>query len=112
MKFAFILGFFVNMGLIKASVYAQTTDTQPSKPCREIAQLCEKAGFEKGEWKKGNGLWRDCVNPLLQGTTVVPGATKPLPQVDAQLVSACKEKHPQFGKGKIGSEIHKRNRNK
>jgi hypothetical protein len=72
-------------------------------PCKQIAQACKDAGFIKGDWKKGDGLWRDCVDPIMQGQTNVPGGTKPLPKVDASLVSACKEKHPKFGTGKVGS---------
>ncbi len=73
-------------------------------PCKQIAEACEHAGFVKGDWKKGDGLWRDCVNPIVQGQTSVPGSTKALPQVDASLISACKAKHPNFGHGKVGSQ--------
>src|SRR5438128_724492 len=72
-------------------------------PCNQIADACRKAGFVKGDWKKGDGLWRDCVDPIMQGKSTVPGATKPLPSVDAGLISQCKAKHPKFGGGKVGS---------
>lgn len=72
-------------------------------PCLQIAQACKSAGFVKGDWKKGDGLWRDCVDPIVQGQTTVPGSTKPLPTVDPSVVSACKAKHPKFGSGKVGS---------
>jgi hypothetical protein len=72
-------------------------------PCKQIAQACQNAGFIKGDWKKGDGLWRDCVDPIMQGQTNVPGASKPLPTVDASLVAACKAKNPKFGSGKVGS---------
>lgn len=81
----------------------QGASQHPPGPCKQIAQACEKAGFIKGDWKKGDGLWRDCVDPIMQGQTNVPGATKPLPTVDASLVSACKAKHPKYGSGKVGS---------
>ena len=71
--------------------------------CQQIAKACQQAGFVKGDWKKGDGLWRDCVDPIMQGQTSVPGATKPLPSVDAGLVADCKAKHPKFGGGKVGS---------
>lgn len=76
---------------------------EPPGPCKEIASACRNAGFIKGDWKKGDGLWRDCVDPIMQGKTAVPGATKPLPAVNASLVSACKAKHPKYGGGKVGS---------
>ena len=71
--------------------------------CQQIAEACKKAGFIKGDWKKGDGLWRDCVDPIIQGQTNVPGATKPLPSIDGNVVADCKAKHPKFGKGKVGS---------
>ena len=72
-------------------------------PCQQIAQACQNAGFIKGDWKKGDGLWRDCVDPIVQGVTTVPGATKPLPSVDPAIVAACKAKRPKFGEGTVGS---------
>ncbi len=73
-------------------------------PCRQIEQTCKNAGFISGDWKKGDGLWSDCVDPIMQGVTTVPGATKPLPTVDSSVVSACKAKNPKFGRGKVGSK--------
>ena len=75
----------------------------PPPECKPIEDACRNAGFIQGDWKKGDGLWRDCVNPLVQGKTSVPGATKPLPSVDGKLVADCKAKHPKFGGGKVGS---------
>lgn len=78
--------------------------SQGHGPCHEIRKACLAAGFVEGDWKQGYGLWRDCINPTMQGLTSVPGATKPLPSVDPSLVSACKAKNPNFGKGKDGSK--------
>jgi hypothetical protein len=75
----------------------------PPGPCKQIAKACKDAGFIQGDWKKGDGLWRDCVDPLIQGVSTVPGGTKPLPTVDAKLISDCKAKRPKFGEGKVGS---------
>ncbi len=72
-------------------------------PCKAVEQACRNAGFIQGDWKKGDGLWRDCVDPIMQGTTNVPGATKPLPSVDAKAIADCKAQHPKFGGGKVGS---------
>jgi hypothetical protein len=81
----------------------QANAAGPPGPCMQIAQACEAAGFIKGDWKKGDGLWRDCVDPIVQGQTSVPGGTKPLPSVAASTVAACKAKNPKFGEGKVGS---------
>ena len=72
-------------------------------PCKAVEQACKNAGFIQGDWKKGDGLWRDCVDPIMQGQTNVPGATKPLPSVDAKAVADCKAARPKFGGGKVGS---------
>ncbi len=72
-------------------------------PCKQIEDACKNAGFIKGDWKNGDGLMRDCVNPIMQGVTNVPGATKPLPSVDAKAIADCKAKRPKFGQGKVGS---------
>lgn len=72
-------------------------------PCKEIAVACQAAGFSKGDWRKGDGLWRDCVNPIIQGATNAPGISKPLPKVDPGVVAACKAKRPKFGEGKLGT---------
>lgn len=93
------------MSLCCAPAFAQGKKSDHGAPeeCKVIADACRKAGFIQGDWKKGDGLWRDCVNPIVQGKTSVPGATKPLPSVDGKLVADCKAKHPKFGGGKVGS---------
>jgi len=83
---------------------AQSGKNHEPGPCRQIEKACMDAGFIKGDAKKGDGLWLDCINPLMQGITTVPGATKALPAVDPGVVAACKAKHPKFGQGKVGSK--------
>jgi hypothetical protein len=73
-------------------------------PCQQIVKICEDAGFVKGEAKQGYGLWVDCIDPIMQGKTTVPGAVKPLPAVDPNLVSECKAKNPKFGSGHVGTK--------
>ena len=76
-------------------------------PCKQIHDTCKSAGFVEGEWRKGDGLYADCVNPIMQHKTVVPNATKPLPAVDPKLVADCKKRNPSFGAGQVGSPKHK-----
>jgi hypothetical protein len=71
-------------------------------PCEQIKQACTNAGFIKGEAKEGKGLWRDCIDPIVQGTTAKKSVLA-LPTVDPSVVSACKAKHPKFGEGKVGN---------
>lgn len=103
MTFQKVLLFSV-LSLLAAVALAQGKKADgPPKPCKQIEQACRNAGFIKGDWKKGDGLWRDCVDPIVQGQTNVPGATKPLPSVDGKVVADCKAQHPKFGQGKVGS---------
>jgi hypothetical protein len=80
---------------------AQPVPTQPvskgSRPCAQITLACKKAGFAALGTKKGVGIVLDCVRPIMQGTPQRKEATKPLPQIDPQLVAACKEQNPKFG---------------
>jgi len=75
--------------------------TAPEKegPCKEIKEACQRAGFVQGEAKEGYGLWVDCIDPLMRGTAQPAKAKKPLPAVGADLINACKAKHPNFGEG-------------
>jgi hypothetical protein len=66
-------------------------------PCVEIFAACQQAGFVRGGARSGDGLQVDCVRPIMQGTPQRPRASKPLPQIDQQLVSACKANNPNFG---------------
>ena len=66
-------------------------------PCDGIKSACISAGFVPGGAGSGNGLWRDCVNPILQGGTHSRKSTKAVPLVDPQIVAACKAQDPNFG---------------
>jgi hypothetical protein len=68
-------------------------------PCQQIMDACRQAGFMQGGAKTGAGLQVDCVRPIMQGGTFQrPKASKALPQVDQQIVAACKASNPNFGK--------------
>lgn len=61
-----------------------------SNPCATIRQLCEDAGFVQGGVQSGNGLQRDCIQPLVRGTPQPGAASRPLPRVDPQVLAACR----------------------
>jgi hypothetical protein len=84
--------------LVATTCFAEEKHEQEG-PCKEIKEACEKAGFVKGEAKQGTGLWVDCIDPIMQGVAQPASAKKPLPKVNPALVTACKEKHPNFGQG-------------
>ena len=67
------------------------------RPCAEIRAACEQAGFVQGGSQTGDGLFVDCIVPILKGRPQPRRATKPLPEIDLQLVSACKAQNPNFG---------------
>jgi N-acetylglucosamine-6-sulfatase len=77
--------------------FARVASASRPKPCEEIVEICRGAGFAQGRASGGNGLIADCVNPILQGTAQPHKASKPLPQIDPQVVAACKAKNPGFG---------------
>ena len=81
--------------MFAANCFAQNTQD----PCKQIEQICEKAGFVKGEAKVGYGLWVDCIDPIMKGSPQPAKAKIPLPAVGGDLVSACRAKHPTFGQG-------------
>jgi len=66
-------------------------------PCGQITKLCKRAGFIQGGAKAGQGLYTDCIAPIMRGTPQPPAAKTALPQVDAGVVAACKQKRPTFG---------------
>jgi hypothetical protein len=72
-------------------------------PCKAIEQACSSAGFVKGEAAQGKGLFKDCMQPILQGQAVNGVSVNPTE------VSACKERmahrhgHRQGGQGGQGS---------
>jgi len=75
-----------------------TVHAAPRQPaCVEIMAVCEQAGFVRGDAKAGDGLFVDCVVPILRGTPQRRRASKPLPQVDPRLVVDCKVQNPNFG---------------
>jgi N-acetylglucosamine-6-sulfatase len=69
-------------------------------PCGQVTAACERAGFARGAARAGAGLQVDCINPIMQGTDQPPRARKPLPQIDPQVVEACKASNPGFGQAK------------
>jgi hypothetical protein len=88
-----ILGTFV-VGL-GAAVSVQAAPRQGA--CAEIRAACEQAGFVQGSARAGDGLFVDCIAPVMRGTPQPRRASKPLPQINLQLVADCKAQNPNFG---------------
>ena len=82
---------------------AQPAPGQPASrrggPCDQIAAACKQAGFVPKGAKTGAGIIVDCIRPIMAGTPQVAQGTNPLPQIDPQVVAACKQQNPNFGMG-------------
>jgi hypothetical protein len=82
---------------------AQSAPVQPTPkrggPCAQIAAACKQAGFVRQGAKSGLGIVVDCIRPIMVGTPQGAQGTKPLPQIDPQVLAACKQQNPNFGMG-------------
>lgn len=116
-----VSGAFLLSVMIGLEVMAQTTtktapppstgtmQTQPSKgapthnavegnpACQRIIAECKKLGFIQGQWKKDNGLWKDCFDPVVKGTGSPTRDGKPInvpvSQSDVQACRAVEGQH-------------------
>ena len=80
-----------------AQIPLPITQSVPWHPCAKITAACSQAGFVPNGAKVGFGIAVDCIRPIMVGTPQRKQATKALPQVDPQVVQACKERNPEFG---------------
>jgi hypothetical protein len=82
-------------------VPAQPASDEPAsaKPCAQIREACLRAGFIPNGANMGVGIIVDCIRPIMASGPQRQRAAKPLPQIDPQLVAACKNKNPNFGGG-------------
>jgi hypothetical protein len=81
---------------------ATAAHSQAQGPCQQIAAACREASFVQGGARTGEGIVVDCIRPIMLGTAQPRRATKPLPQVDPQVVAACNARNPDFGQGGQG----------
>jgi len=86
--------------LLTQATQSAPTQPVPWHPCAKIAQACTRAGFVPNGAKSGLGIISDCIHPIMLGTPTRQAAA--LPQIDPQIVAACKERDPNFGKGAKG----------
>jgi hypothetical protein len=92
----------------KSPAQAQPAPAQPAPsqaapnrvgPCAQITAACKQAGFVPNGAKTGVGVIVNCVRPIMMGTPQGVQGTNPLPQIDPQVVAACKQRNPNFGMG-------------
>ena len=86
-------------------VLALAAQSAEQRPCDQIIHACKQAGFVEGDYKKGYGLWIDCIDPIMRGTKQPAIADKPLPQVSPELIEACRKNDPKFGLRRKGEGV-------
>jgi hypothetical protein len=82
-----------------APAQSPTVQPAPKGPCAQIRAACTQAGFVPKGANMGVGVMADCIRPIIAGTPQRGRTTKPLPQIDPQVVVACKNQNPNFGMG-------------
>jgi hypothetical protein len=72
--------------------HAQNRATVEQHPaCQRIINECKNLGFIQGQWKKDNGLWKDCFDPVVKGAGSATRDGKPITvPVSASDVEACR----------------------
>ena len=59
--------------------------------CRQVRKACLDAGFVQGGAKTGNGLQKDCFEPLVSGRPPPLRSTRPLPHVAPDVLDICRQ---------------------
>jgi len=63
-------------------------ESNPS--CQRIISECRRVGFVQGQWKRDNGLWKDCVDPVLKGGTPTQNGKPVEIPVSSSDIEACR----------------------
>jgi N-acetylglucosamine-6-sulfatase len=87
----------IRIGLLCAVVMIFGAASAAQGPCEQIRAACQGAGFVQGGARGGAGLQVDCIDPIMQGAAQASKGSRPLPQVDPNIVAACKAGNPSFG---------------
>jgi len=85
------------LGLLVVGITAVGAPAWAEGPCAKIRAACEGAGFAPGAAREGIGLQIHCMMPIMQASAQAPGARRPLPKVDPQLVADCRASNARFG---------------
>jgi hypothetical protein len=104
-----VAGMFLVSVMIVSNAAAQTmshpSNSGPKGPnavesnpaCQRILNECKKLGFVSGQYKKDNGLWKDCFDPVVKGggspTREGKSINVPVSASDVQACRAVVEHH-------------------
>jgi len=80
------------IGQTQTSRTAQNHAAAEQNPaCERIINECKNLGFIVGQWKKDNGLWKDCFDPVVKGGGSATRDGKPISvPVSASDVQSCR----------------------
>lgn len=105
-----VSGTFILWAMVGSSVKAQTVPAQANRTaqnhaaasrshataesnpaCQRIIAECKRLGYIPGQWKKDNGLWKDCFDPIVKGGGTPTRDGKPMNvPVSPNDVQACR----------------------
>jgi len=83
------------LGLAAAVALAQPSPAPNA--CAAVMTACQQAGYRPGGASQGMGLLVDCIRPIMRGGQA-NRTGHALPQIDPQLVAACRAQNPDFGR--------------
>jgi hypothetical protein len=70
---------------------AQHAAAERNPACQRILSECKRLGFIQGQWKKDNGLWKDCFDPVVKGNGSATRDGRPISvPVSPSDVQACR----------------------
>lgn len=79
------------MGQTVPSRAAQTRANMEGNPsCQRILAECKRLGFVYGQWKKDNGLYKDCFDPVVRGGTATRDGKSISVPVSPSDVQSCR----------------------
>jgi hypothetical protein len=103
MRFTYLTCLVIILALPTA--FAAPGAPPPKEPnCLAVYNACTGGGYIQGDAKEGNGLWKDCIIPLMTGTTPPKsppaGVTFPNASQLTQQIQTCHKNHPKWGMGR------------
>lgn len=68
-------------------------NAQSNPGCQRILAECKNLGFIYGQWKKDNGLYKDCFDPVVRGGTATRDGKSISVPVSASDLQSCRAAH-------------------
>lgn len=68
-------------------------NVQRNPGCQRILAECQRLGFVYGQWKKDNGLYKDCFDPVVRGGTATRDGRPISVPVSSSDIQSCRAAH-------------------